>query len=177
MFRRFGLLRDLRPGAVALLLLTACGPAQPRLGAQAPARPSAPPDASFKRVEHWEFVDLDLPPTPVEQQLRRQFERVFGHARYSREYTCLAREDGNFYEKHRARPDEWLGRQMMGRCGTAAPGFFNSRTYYSDGTMLDSPLSDVTLNDISARFSEVMPPFTVFGVTAHASGPNVELRG
>jgi hypothetical protein len=152
--------------------LGACAP-HPRLAPQASTPPPVLPDVFFKRVEDWRFVALDLPPTAVERQLRRQFERVFAHAQFSKEYTCLAREDGNFYEKYGARPEEWLEQQMMGRCGAPTAGQWNTRTYYSDGTMLDSPLSDANLNDISARFAAILPPFKVFGITAQASGPNV----
>ncbi|HEX2876205.1 MAG TPA: hypothetical protein VHP33_33365, partial [Polyangiaceae bacterium] len=152
--------------------LGACAP-PPRLAPQTSTAPPVLPDVFFKRVEDWRFVELDLPPTAVERQLRRQFERVFAHAQFSEQYTCLAREKGNFYLKHGARPEEWLEQQMMGRCGAPTPGQWNTRTYYSDGTMLDSPLSDANLNDISARFAAILPPFRVFGITAQASGPNV----
>jgi hypothetical protein len=136
--------------------------------------PPKPPELPFKRVDAWRFVDLDVPPTPVEQQLKRQFERVFAKAQYSPEYTCVAREDANFFEKYTARPEEWLDEQMLGRCGAPTAGNTTSRIYYSDGTMLDGPLSDAVLNDISTKFAaDMTAAFTVFGVTARAIGPNM----
>jgi hypothetical protein len=164
----------MRRCAASLLLCLAfsCAPAKPH--AVSPA--AAPPASSalpFKRVDEWRFVDLALPPTPVELQLKRQFERVFANAQYSPEYACVAREDANFFEKHAALPEEWLDEQIMGRCGAPTGGDATSRIYPSDGTILDSPLSDVVLNDISTQFAADLTAFTVFGVTARAVGPNM----
>src|SRR5688572_2143449 len=50
----------------------------------------------FKRVDYWLYVDLSLPPTSVEVQLRRHLEQEFPQARFSSEYTCLARERASF---------------------------------------------------------------------------------
>ncbi len=158
---------------LGLWVATACAPAQPRLTSAVPAVPPELPEAPFKRIDEWRFVDLEAPLTPAEIQLERQFERVFSNARYSPEYTCLAREDGNFYEATGGRPEEFLGEQMAGRCRTPTSGDWYNRTYFSDGTILDSPLSEVTLTDISTRFAAVLTPFTVFGVSARYKGPNM----
>jgi hypothetical protein len=141
--------------------------------------PSAPveladlPEAGFKRVGEWRFVDLESPMTTVELQLKRHFERVFAKSQFSPEYTCLAREDGNFYEQYAARPEEYLGEQMAGRCRAPTASDWHNRTYFSDGTILDSPLSEATLTDITDRFAPLLRPFTVFGVSARYNGPNM----
>lgn len=174
MARRFGLVWQMqRSGLLFMLCVSACAPAQQRAVPPAPAEPGELPEAHFKRVDEWRFVDPETPVSPVEQQLKRQFERVFANAQFSAAYTCLAREDGNFYDKYRARPEEWLGEQMAGRCAAPTASNWSTRVYYSDGTMLDSPLSDAMLNDISTRFAAVFEPFSVFGITAQYSGPNV----
>lgn len=165
------------PGWLTIFLVTsaasACGPAQTRLEAPQAAEPPAPPDVVFKRVDEWQFVELDAPLTSVEQQLKRQFEREFTNARHSQAYQCYARENASFYEKYGALPDQNLGMDMMGRCRTPAPALYGIRIYYSDGTLLDSPLSEVNLADMSLRLVDGLPPFTTFGVTARAVGPNV----
>lgn len=153
--------------------MVACAPPQSRLVPPKPAQDSDLPEAHFKRVDTWHFVDVNAPLTPAEQQLKQLFERIFPNAQYSPEYTCLAREDGNFYDKYAARPEEWLGEQMAGRCGTPTSGNWSTRVYFSDGTILDSPLSDAMLNDISTRFAAVLTGFRVFGVTARYTGPNM----
>ena len=116
---------------------------------------------------------MNAPLTPVEQQLKQQFERLFPNAQYSPEYTCSAREDGNFYDKYAARPEEWLAEQMAGRCGTPTASNWSTRVYFSDGTILDSPLSDAMLNEISTHFAEALTGVSVFGVTARYTGPNM----
>lgn len=151
----------------------ACAPPQSHLVPPKPAQDSDLPEAHFKRVDAWHFVDVNAPLTPVEEQLKRQFERVFPNAQYSPEYTCVAREDGNFYDKYAARPVEWLNEQMLGRCGAPTASNWSTRVYFSDGTILDSPLTDAMLNDISTRFAAVHSGFTVFGVSARYTGPNM----
>ncbi|MEO7036932.1 MAG: hypothetical protein ABI548_23485 [Polyangiaceae bacterium] len=175
----FALLTQVRRCTTVLLVagvvcgMVACVSPQSRLVPPKPAQDSDLPEAHFKRVDTWRFVDVNAPLTPVEQQLKQQFERVFPNAQYSPEYTCSAREDGNFYDKYAARPEEWLGEQMAGRCGTPTSSDWSTRVYFSDGTILDSPLSDAMLNDISTRFAAVNTGFKVFGVTARYTGPNM----
>jgi hypothetical protein len=152
---------------------SACGPAHPRIETPQAAEIPDIPDSGFKRVDEWTFVDLDLPLTPVEQQLKRHFERVFSNARHSSAYQCFAREVASFYDKHTAFPDQNLGMDMMGRCRAPTVGKFGNRIYYSDGTLLDSPLSDENLADMSQKLVEGLPEFTTFGITARALGPNV----
>src|SRR5260370_5038689 len=175
MYRCLGLSQRMRRCATCLPICVAssCAPAKPHAVPPTAAAPPASPEIPFKRVDEWRFVDLALPPTPVEQQLKRQFERVFANAQYSPEYLCVAREDANFFEKHAARPEEWLGEQIMGRCGAPTAGNTTSRIYYSDGTILDSPLSDVVLNDISTKLSADLTASTGFEVPARAIGPNL----
>jgi hypothetical protein len=149
----------------------ACGPVKPH----AAAPEAAPADLLslvFKRVDEWQFVDLDAPLTSVEQQLKRQFERVFTNAQHSHPYQCFAREQASFYEKHAALPDQNLGMEMLGRCGAPSAGRLGFRIYHSDGTLLDSPLSDANLSDMSQKLVDGLPPFTTFGVTARPFGPN-----
>jgi hypothetical protein len=169
------MLERMRRCATSLLVCaaSACAPAKHHAVQPTAAAPPASPAIPFKRVDEWRFVDLNLPPTRVELQLKRQFERVFANAQYSPEYTCVARENANFFEKHAARPEEWLDEQMMGRCGAPTGGMTTHRIYYSDGTILDGPLSDAVLTDISTRFAADLTAFTVFGVTARAIGPNM----
>jgi hypothetical protein len=152
---------------------SACGPVRPRAETPPAAQLPDTVDVGFKRVDDWTFVDLELPLTSVEQQLKRRFERIFSNARHSSAYQCLAREKANFYEKHSAFPDQNLGMDMMGRCRAPIPGQFGFRIYYADGTLLDSPLSDAYLADMSRKLVEGLPPFTAFGVAARSLGPNV----
>jgi hypothetical protein len=148
MTRRFGLVRRMpRSALVFMLYVSSCATAQHRAIPPATREAGELPEAHFKRVDEWRFVDPETPSSPVEQQLKRQFERVFANAQFSTAYTCLAREDGNFYDKYRARPEEWLGEQMAGRCATPTASNWSTRLYFSDGTMLDSPLSDAMPED------------------------------
>jgi hypothetical protein len=151
----------------------ACAPGKARVATAEPTPLADTPPVGFKRVDDWRFVDLDAPLSPVEQQLKRHFERVFANARHSSAYLCFAREQASFYDKHAALPNESLDSEMLGRCGAPAEGDYAIRTYYSDGTLLDSPLSDANLNDISKRLVEGLPTFTTFGITARALGPNM----
>ena len=175
----FALLQQGRRGVVILLVagmvrsMVACAPPRSGMLPSKSAQDSDLPEAHFKRVDTWHFVDVNAPLTPAEHQLKQQFERVFPNAQYSPEYTCLAREDGNFYDQYAARPDESLSEQMAGRCGTPTVSNWSTRVYLSDGTILDSPLSDAMLNDISTRFAAAHTNFTVFGVTARYTGPNM----
>jgi hypothetical protein len=152
-------------------VMIACAPAKPHV---APPGPIEPPafSRSFKRVDAWTF-ELERPPSLVEAQLKQTFERVFAHAQYSKEYTCLAREQATFYERYKAKPNEELEQHLIGRCGAAGATASFGRVYYSDGTILDGPLSDEMLIDVSKRLAEGLPEFTVFGITARYDGPNM----
>ncbi|HXK20193.1 MAG TPA: hypothetical protein VNG33_20415 [Polyangiaceae bacterium] len=126
----------------------------------------------FKRVDEWRFVDLAQPPSAVETQLKRHFERLLPNAQYSAAYTCVAREDANFRKEYAAMPEEELGQLIAGRCGAPSGGTWASVDQISDGTILDNPLSPQVLNDVSTQLLDDLPPFTVFGITARYVGPN-----
>jgi len=152
--------------------LACCGPTKGR----AVTAPAAPQEkrlsVTFKRVDRWRFVDRDLPPTPAELQLKEHFQRVFANAQFSEAYTCLAREYANFWEQQQAVPDESLEMEMAGRCGVADSGYWASREQFSDGTLLDKPISPEVLADITTNLSRDLPTFSVFGISARDVGPN-----
>ena len=148
-----------------------CAPAKPKVVVPEPVEK----EATFERVDAWQHVDLARPSTIVEQQLKRSFEKAFASAQYSKAYTCLARERASFFERYRGYPNEELEQTMLGRCGVGVVGKSTRRTYFSDGTLLDGPLSDETLADIVQKLPQGLPAFTVFGVSARYDGPNALL--
>ena len=141
-----------------LATLACCAPAKERAAVAPPAAQAKAAPLPCKRVDRWRFVDRELPLTAVELQLKQQFERVLVNAQFSEPYTCLAREMANFRDQYRAGPDESLEHQISGRCGAPYSSNWVSREFYSDGTLLDRPLSPEFLNSISADFSQDLPP-------------------
>jgi hypothetical protein len=165
--------RSLVLSVVASVVTLACASAQ--RGADKPV----PPDPTlgrvpFSRVEHWRYAEFDQPLTPAEDQLRRHFEGVFPHARYSREYTCHAREYARFRAQHAADPEESLASGIGGRCRMSyASGHWTSLLVYSDGTLLDRPLPPELLSEISDKFLVGLPELTMFGISAEYVGRDV----
>src|SRR5260370_11388104 len=106
MYRCLGLSQRMRRCATCLPICVAssCAPAKPHAVPPTAAAPPASPEIPFKRVDEWRFVDLALPPTPVEQQLKPPFERVFANPPYSPEELFVARGEPKFLHKHAARP-------------------------------------------------------------------------
>lgn len=83
----------------------------------------------------------------------------------------MARERASFLERHDASPDEILEQDILGRCLVPEYGSgWWGRLLYSDGTLLDSPLSSEVLADITTNLQKSVPPFTVFGLTARSLG-------
>jgi hypothetical protein len=157
-------------------VVSSCSPAGPRAAEPTQSEPRVPASPSpmpsvvpFKRVDHWRYVDLSVSPTSVEVQLRRHLEQEFPHARFSSEYTCLARERASFRERHAAVPEESLEWEMFGRCRAPTSGAWRS-TYLPAGRVLDRPLSRALLTEASNNLTRELQPFTVFGVTARYVG-------
>lgn len=160
---------------LAIVGSVACGNVKPS-PVVAPTPPSelSLSDLPFKRVDRWSYVPLEQPLSRVEQQLKKHFEQVFTRAQYSAAHTCLAREEANFIEQHAALPEEQLGTELMGRCGSSAT---SSATYryeiISDGTLLEAGLPEELLAQVSAAVAREAPPFNLFGITARYVGANV----
>ncbi len=125
----------------------------------------------FKRADQWAFSDAARAPTQVEVQLRRHFERVFSHAQFSTEQTCVARERADYMERHWAFPDEATELEMILRCDAFAVDDSRWQLLISDGTLLDAPLAPATLEELNWLPGDV-PQFSVFGITARYVGPN-----
>jgi hypothetical protein len=154
------------------IVLSCAGPP-----AAPPAAPAATPSPieklGYVRTQEWTFKELSRPVSVPEQELVNAYQRLLTSMRPTDEYMCVAREMAAHLAERNALPDETLQRWIAGRCH--APNVFywtSSIVLYSDGTVLDGPLSKDRLESVTKGLPVPTTKQTVFGVGAHPAGPN-----